>query len=104
MLHKLRERHSATPVFLLANRERTRGTITIEIAETIDEFVWLLDDTVDFTAGRVSAAIQRYQDALLPPYAKTLADYARLREHSWSAPGHQGGIAFTKLPVGSRFF
>ncbi len=27
-----------------------------------------------------------------------------LREHSWSAPGHQGGIAFTKLPVGRAFF
>ncbi len=43
-------------------------------------------------------------EQLLPPYAKALADYARLREHSWSAPGHQGGIAFTKIPVGRAFF
>ena len=28
----------------------------------------------------------------------------RLREHSWSAPGHQGGIAFTKHPAGRAFF
>ncbi len=26
------------------------------------------------------------------------------REHSWSAPGHQGGIAFTKHPAGRAFF
>src|SRR4029077_14624719 len=29
LLHKLRERHATAPVFLLADRERTRGTMTI---------------------------------------------------------------------------
>ena len=104
LLHKLRERHAEAPVFLLADRERTRGTMTIEAAELVDEFVWLLDDSADFVAGRVMAAIQRYQAQLLPPYARVLAEYARLREHSWSAPGHQGGIAFTKHPAGRAFF
>ncbi len=104
LLHKLRERQGAIPVFLLAERERTRGTMTIEVAEMIDEFVWLLEDTADFTAGRVMAAIRRYEAQLLPPYARVLAEYARLREHSWSAPGHQGGIAFTKHPAGRAFF
>ena len=104
LLHKLRERHAAAPVFLLADRERTRGTLTIEVAEMVDEFVWLLDDSADFTAGRVMAAIRRYEAQLLPPYARVLSEYARLREHSWSAPGHQGGIAFTKHPAGRAFF
>ena len=104
LLHKLRERHAEAPVFLLADRERTRGTMTIEVAEMVDEFVWLLEDTADFVAGRVMAAIGRYEAQLLPPYARVLADYAQLREHSWSAPGHQGGIAFTKLPAGRAFF
>jgi arginine/lysine/ornithine decarboxylase len=70
----------------------------------IDEFVWLLEDTADFVAGRVMAAIERYRAQLLPPYARALAVYSQLREHSWSAPGHQGGIAFTKLPAGRAFF
>ena len=104
LLHKLRERLAAVPVFLLADRELTRGSMTIEVAEMVDEFVWLLEDTADFVAGRVLAAIHRYQAQLLPPYARVLADYARLREHSWSAPGHQGGIAFTKHPAGRAFF
>jgi arginine decarboxylase len=66
LLHKLRERNAAAPVFLLADRERTRGTITIEVAEMVDEFVWLLDDSADFIAGRVMAAIRRYEAQLLP--------------------------------------
>ena len=104
LLRKLRERLEEVPVFLLADRELTRGSMTIEVAEMVDEFVWLLEDTADFVAGRVLAAIHRYQAQLLPPYARVLADYARLREHSWSAPGHQGGIAFTKHPAGRAFF
>ena len=103
LLRKLR-RLAAVPVFLLAERETTRETMTIEVAEMVDEFIWLLEDTADFVAGRVFAAIHRYQGQLLPPYARALADYAQLREHSWSAPGHQGGVAFTKHPAGRAFF
>jgi arginine decarboxylase len=104
LLHKLRERHADAPVFLLADRVPAKGSITIEVAEMVDEFVWLLEDTADFVAGRVLAAIRRYEAHILPPYARALANYAQLREHSWSAPGHQGGIAFTKLPAGRAFF
>jgi arginine decarboxylase len=104
LLSRLRERQSATPVFLLADREKTRNSMTIDVAEMVDEFVWLLEDTADFLAGRVLAAIRRYRAQLLPPYARVLAEYAQVREHSWSAPGHQGGIGFTKHPAGRAFF
>lgn len=104
LLHKLRERQPNAPVFLTADRKLVRGSITIEVAEMVDEFVWLLEDTAEFVAGRVMAAIHRYQAQLLPPYARALAVYSQLREHSWSAPGHQGGVAFTKLPAGRAFF
>jgi arginine decarboxylase len=104
LLRKLRERHPHVPVFMTADRKLVKGSMTIEIAEMVDEFVWLLEDTADFVAGRVMAAIERYRSQLLPPYARALALYSQLREHSWSAPGHQGGIAFTKLPAGRAFF
>jgi arginine decarboxylase len=104
LLRKLRERHPDVPVFMTADRKLVKGSMTIEIAEMVDEFVWLLEDTADFVAGRVMAAIERYRAQLLPPYARALALYSQLREHSWSAPGHQGGIAFTKLPAGRAFF
>ena len=104
LLEKLRVRQPKVPVFLTADRKLLKGSITLEVAEMIDEFVWLLEDTADFVAGRVMAAIERYRAQLLPPYARALALYSQLREHSWSAPGHQGGIAFTKLPAGRAFF
>ena len=90
--------------FSPAERKTATRTITIEVAEMVDEFVWMLEDTPDFLAGRILAAIGRYRASVLPPYAKALADYSRVREHSWSAPGHQGGVAFTKIPAGRAFF
>ena len=74
------------------------------MATLADEFIWLLEDTAAFVGGRVSASIERYLEALLPPFAAALARYDREREYSWAAPGHQGGVAFLKSPVGRVFF
>jgi len=104
LLHKLRERHGEAPVFLLADREGVARSLDLEVAELVDEFVWLLEDTADFVAGRVIAAMKRYRAGLMPPYADALWKYSQIREYSWSAPGHQGGVAFTKLPAGRMFF
>lgn len=30
--------------------------------------------------------------------------YDDVHEHSWAAPGHQGGVGFTKTPAGRRFY
>ena len=61
LLYKMGERHTNAPVFLLADRESVKRSITLEAAEMIDEFIWLLEDTADFIAGRVLAAIRRYE-------------------------------------------
>ena len=45
LLDKLRERHGEVPVFLLADRKTATRTITIDVAEMVDEFVWMLEDT-----------------------------------------------------------
>ncbi len=104
ILEELTGRHENVPVFLLAKSSEGLGDITEHVMSMVDEFVWMLQDTAGFIAGRVIAAVQRYRAQLLPPFAAALAKYSQLREESWSAPGHQGGVAFTKLPVGRVFF
>ena len=102
-LRLVRHRNAGVPVFLMADRA-VAGTITVEVASLADELVWLLEDTAAFIAGRAQAAINRYLEQLLPPYAQALMRYNREREYSWAAPGHQGGVAFLKSPVGRVFF
>ena len=102
LLRAIRARNATVPVYLMADR-RT-ADVTVEVATLADEFIWLLEDTATFVGGRAAASIERYLEGLLPPYAAALARYDREREYSWAAPGHQGGVAFLKSPVGRVFF
>ncbi len=72
--------------------------------EKVDEFAWILEDTPDFIAGRAIAAMNRYRKNLLPPLMSALMKYDDIHEYSWAAPGHQGGVGFTKTPAGQRFY
>jgi arginine decarboxylase len=103
LLRAVRARNAKVPIFLMASR-KVAGSISIEVATLADEFIWILDDTASFISGRVQTAIERYLSELLPPFAAALAKYNREREYSWAAPGHQGGVAFLKSPVGRVFF
>ena len=87
-----------SPIFLMASR-KLAGSVSVETATLADEYIWILADTAPFIAGRVQAAIERYLEALLPPM-QLRSRYEREREYSWAAPGHQGGVAFLKSPVG----
>src|SRR5688572_12259430 len=89
LLRALRARNATIPVFLTADRKVT-GTVTVEVATLADEFVWLLEDTASFVAGRAASSIDRYVQGLLPPFTAALARYDRDEEYSWAAPGHQG--------------
>ncbi len=45
----------------------------------------------------------RYRQQLLPPLFNALMKYSDIHEYSWAAPGHRGGVGFTKTPAG-RFY
>src|SRR3954469_25334706 len=103
LMKSVRSRNLRLPIFLMASR-KISGTVSVEVAQLANEFIWIPEDTAPFIAGRVTAAVDRYRAQLLPPYAKALATYNRDSEYSWAAPGHQGGVAFLKSPVGRVFF
>ena len=103
LLRAVRARNAKVPIFLMASR-KLAGSVSVEVATLADEFIWILDDTAAFISGRVQAALERYVQALLPPFVAALSRYDREREYSWAAPGHQGGVAFLKSPIGRAFF
>ena len=103
VLTALRARNTAMPVFLLAERS-SAALIPAAIMGQVDDFIWLLEDTPDFIGGRIVAAIGRYRNQLLPPMFRALASFSETHEYSWHTPGHTGGTAFLKSPVGRAFF
>ena len=90
------------PIFLLASRG-SLVEIPAEILAAVNEYVWLFEDMPDFIGGRVITAVDRYRADLLPPMFKVLAKFAGTYEYSWHTPGHAGGTAFLKHPVGRAF-
>jgi arginine decarboxylase len=103
LLRRVRARNRQIPVFLTAERAAA-PSIPLEVLEKADEFIWTLEDTAPFVAGRVVAAVDRYVTAILPPMLVALMKFARLHEYSWHTPGHTGGTAFLKSPVGRLFY
>ncbi|MDE4734376.1 arginine decarboxylase [Providencia rettgeri] len=100
LITQLHRRQEDVPVFLLSDREEALTAFDRKMMEQVDEFAWILEDSADFIAGRVLATIIRYRANLLPPLMKSLIKYSDVHEYSWAAPGHQGGVGFTKTPAG----
>jgi len=103
LLRDIRARNATVPIFLLADRSAA-STIPATSMQEADDFIWLLEDTSDFIAGRVLAAMNRYRERLLPPMFRALVRFASVHEYSWHTPGHAGGTAFLKSPAGRAFF
>lgn len=103
VLAEIRARNEILPIFLLADRSAA-SRIPLDVMQTADDFIWLLEDTPEFIAGRVIAAVRRYRIAIMPPMFGALARFAQTYEYSWHTPGHTGGTAFLKHPVGRAFF
>jgi lysine decarboxylase/arginine decarboxylase len=99
----IRSHNEKVPIFLMAGRSEA-SSIPTEVMQMANELVWVLEDTADFIAGRVTAEIIRYHDELLPPLLGKLLKFSRLHEYSWHTPGHTGGTAFLKSPVGRAFY
>ena len=103
VLNKLRSRAENVPVFLFADRADV-ADIPLEVLKETSDFIWLYEDTANFIAGRIEAAIDTYLKNLLPPMFKALAKFSQVHEYSWHTPGHTGGTAFMKAPAGRAYF
>ena len=105
LLDKLKHYQKKVPVFLLADREKGVDMLSLDMLHYSSELVWIFEDSPEFIAGRIASAVERYRSNLLPPLMKAVWEYnEQQHEYSWAAPGHQGGIGFTKSPAGKKFF
>src|SRR5271157_384393 len=103
LITTVRCRNIHVPLFLMAERGDAT-TIPEEVLRSVDELVWVLEDTPSFIAGRIVSAMRRYRDQVSPPFLKALIKFSQLYEYSWHTPGHAGGTAFLKSPIGRVFF
>ncbi len=102
ILRAVRRRNKKIPIFLIADRTLV-SELPLEVVRQVHEYIHLFGDTPAFIANRVDFAVERYHEALLPPYFRALQKYTDQGAYSWDAPGHMGGVAFLKHPIGMEF-
>lgn len=103
IMAQIRTRNANVPIFLVTSRSAA-SSISTEVMQQANDFIWLLEDTTDFIAGRIVAAMHRYRQHVLPPMFRALVQFAQVYEYSWHTPGHTGGTGFLKSPAGRAFF
>jgi arginine decarboxylase len=102
ILRAVRRRNKKIPIFLIADRTLV-SELPLEVVKQVHEYIHLFGDTPAFIANRVDFAVERYHEQLLPPYFRELKKYTDQGAYSWDAPGHMGGVAYLKHPVGMEF-
>ena len=102
IIRGVRHRNKKVPIFLIADRTLV-SELPLEVVKQVHEYIHLFGDTPSFIASRLDTAVERYHEQLLPPYFRELLKYNDQSAYSWDAPGHMGGVAFLKHPVGQEF-
>src|SRR5471030_2321586 len=98
----VRRRNADIPIFLYGET-RTSRHLPNDILRELHGFIHMFEDTPEFVARHIIREAKVYLDALAPPFFKELVQYAEEGSYSWHCPGHSGGVAFLKNPLGQMF-
>lgn len=99
---EIRHRNSDIPIFL-HGETRTSRHIPNDVLRELHGFIHMYEDTPEFIARSIKREATAYLDSLPPPFFRALTHYAADGSYSWHCPGHSGGVAFLKSPVGQMF-
>jgi arginine decarboxylase len=99
---EIRFRNERIPIFL-HGETRTSRHIPNDVLRELHGFIHMNEDTPEFVARYIVREARTYLDALPPPFFRALTHYAADGSYSWHCPGHSGGVAFLKSPVGQMF-
>ncbi|MCW5625018.1 MAG: lysine decarboxylase, partial [Burkholderiales bacterium] len=98
----IRFRNADIPIFL-HGETRTSRHIPNDVLRELHGFIHMFEDTPEFIARYVVREAKAYLESLPPPFFRALVHYAADGSYSWHCPGHSGGVAFLKSPVGQMF-
>ena len=99
---EIRFKNADIPIYLYGET-RTSSHIPNDILRELHGFIHMFEDTPEFVARHIIREAKAYTDSLAPPFFRALVEYANDGSYSWHCPGHSGGVAFLKSPVGQMF-
>jgi arginine decarboxylase len=101
-IKEIRFKNADIPLFIYGET-RTSRHIPNDVLRELHGFIHMFEDTPEFVARHIIREAKAYLDGLAPPFFRALVNYAQDGSYSWHCPGHSGGVAFLKSPVGQMF-
>jgi arginine decarboxylase len=101
-IEEIRFKNAEIPIYLYGET-KTSSHIPNDILRELHGFIHMFEDTPEFVARHIIREARSYLDSLAPPFFRALIHYAQDGSYSWHCPGHSGGVAFLKSPIGQMF-
>jgi ornithine decarboxylase len=102
LISLMRRRGLEMPIVLLVRRKRFED-VPVEVLDFIDGYVFLAEETPEFIARNLVSRLRQYAETLKTPFFGALVDYAEQGNQLWTCPGHNGGIFYSRSPIGRIF-
>ncbi len=99
LIELMRRRGLEMPIVLLIRRKRFED-IPVEVLDFIDGYIFLAEETPEFIAKNLVSRLKQYAETLKTPFFGALVDYAEEGNQLWTCPGHNGGIFYSRSPIG----
>jgi len=101
-IEEIRFKNADIPIYLYGET-KTSQHLPNDILRELHGFIHMFEDTPEFVARHIIREAKAYLDGLAPPFFRALVHYAQDGSYSWHCPGHSGGVAFLKSPIGQMF-
>ena len=101
-IQEVRRKNADVPIYL-HGETKTSQHLPNDILRELHGFIHMFEDTPEFVAKHIVREARSYLEGIQPPFFKALLDYAEDGSYSWHCPGHSGGVAFLKSPIGQMY-
>ncbi|WP_339767556.1 arginine/lysine/ornithine decarboxylase [uncultured Pseudosulfitobacter sp.] len=101
-IEEVRWKNNDVPIYVYGETKTSRH-LPNDILRELHGFIHTFEDTPEFVARHIVRDAKTYLEGIQPPFFKALLDYAEDGSYSWHCPGHSGGVAFLKSPIGQMY-
>ena len=101
-IEEVRWKNEDVPIFIYGETKTARH-LPNDILRELHGFIHMFEDTPEFVARHIIREAKTYLEGIQPPFFKALLNYADDGSYSWHCPGHSGGVAFLKSPIGQMY-
>src|SRR5271155_3850121 len=102
LINLMRKRGLEMPIVILVRGKRFED-IPVEVLDFIDGYVFLAEETPEFIAKNLVSRLKQYAETLKTPFFGALVDYQEEGNQLWTCPGHNGGVFYSRSPIGRIF-